>query len=338
MDLMQQPPGHEPRPDPAAREAQAWVRRLTSGKARTGDARALQQWCRASDANQRAFSAAYRRYAAVKQAAALAAADDPALAAWRQPPPVAPAIALGRRRFVAGGMALASAAAVGLLVVRPPLALWPSLQALQADYKTGTGEQRALALGEGLRVELNTRSSLSVRTGNGSGQALGVDLIEGQVAIDIAGKSAPFSVYAGGGSVQAVDASFEVQHVDGGVCVTCIDGLVQVALKGDRLNLGPGQQLRYGASGLQPVRPVDTASVTAWREGLLNFQRTALVQVIEEINRYRPGRVILLSKQLEGRPVSGQFHLDDLGKAIVQIQRLFKLDMTALPGGIVVLS
>ncbi|WP_411881793.1 FecR family protein [Polaromonas sp. YR568] len=320
------------------RQARVWVRRLTSGTARTGDARALERWCRASEANRRAFTAAHRQWQAVRGAAELAGANDPELMALRTAPrPQARlAGAASRRRFLAGGVALASAAAVGVLVVHPPLALWPSLESLQADYTTGVGEQRKLALGDAVTVELSTRSSLSVRSDGG--RPVGVDLIDGQVAVDIGAKAGPFTVFAAAGSVQAMDASFEVRHVAGGICVTCVDGLVQVAVAGKRVNLVAEQQVTYGQGILQPVRRVNAAVLTAWRDGLLSFQRTALAQVVDEINRYRPGRVILLSRQFEGRPVSGQFYIRDLDKAITQIQRLFKLEVTSLPGGIVLLS
>ena len=45
--------------------------------------------------------------------------------------------------------------------------------------------------------------------------------------------------------------------------------------------------------GLGDVIGVDTVVVTAWRDGVLVFRNTPLVRVIEEVNRYRPGRIIL---------------------------------------------
>lgn len=320
------------------RQARVWVQRLTSGAARTGDARALERWCRASEANRRAFTTAHREWEAMRDAAELAGANDPELLALRSAPrpQFRPEGATSRRRFLGGGLVLASASAVGVLVVHPPLGLWPSLKSLQADYKTGVGEQRKLALGDAITVELSTRSSLSVRSSGN--QPVGIDLIDGQVAVDIRGKASPFTVFAGAGSIQAVNASFEVRHVPGGVCVTCVNGRVQVALAGGRVNLITEQQVIYDHSTLHPLRRVNAASLTAWRDGLLSFQRTALAQVVQEINRYRPGRVILLSRQLEDQPVSGQFYIQNLDKAIAQIQRLFKLDVTSLPGGIVLLS
>jgi len=57
----------------------------------------------------------------------------------------------------------------------------------------------------------------------------------------------------------------------------------------------------------------------------LRFQKTALAQVVAEINRYRPGRLLLLADGVAERPVSGRFRIDDLDKAIAQIQRLFHL-------------
>ncbi len=53
----------------------------------------------------------------------------------------------------------AIAAAAGYLVIRPPLDMWPSIEELSADYRTGEGEQRKVMLAPDISVELNTQTS-----------------------------------------------------------------------------------------------------------------------------------------------------------------------------------
>ncbi len=319
------------------RQAHAWVQRLASGSARARDARALKRWCALSEAHAQAFGRAHRLWRDMAGAAALAGADDPALAALRAAPrPAAQAVrTLPRRAFLGAGIATAAVAA-GVVVMHPPLGLWPAPESWQADYRTGTGEQRSLALAPDLTVEMNTRSSIALQAAQG--ETAGIELIGGEVAVDATRRGRPFTVSAALGRIEAVDARFEVRHTDArSVCVRCLEGQVRVTLGTESLALRAAQELVYEGRQPQPVRSIEAGERSDWREGVLRFQRTALAQVVDEINRYRPGRVMLLGSGLAGKPVSGRFHIHDLDKALAQIQRLFRLELTALPGGIVIL-
>lgn len=330
------------------RQAHAWVRQFSSGGARASDVRALHRWCATSDAHAQAFKKAHRLWKEMGPAAELAGAYDAELAALRAMPQGAlhgvphgaVSRALPRRAFLGAG--LAAAAAAGVAIVHPPLGLWPASETWQADYRTGPGEQRKLALAPDVTVEMNTRSSLALQTGTGEkmGETVGIELIGGEVAVDATRQGRPFNVSAGAGRMQAADARFEVRHTDGqSVCVSCFEGRVQVAVAGEEIALRAAQQVVYDRRALQPVRDIEagTAERSAWREGILSFQRTALAQVVAEINRYRAGRVVLLGRELDAKPVSGRFNIAELDKAIAQIQRLFRLEATTLPGGIVIL-
>lgn len=57
--------------------------------------------------------------------------------------------------------------------------------------------------------------------------------------------------------------------------------------------------------------PFDVAEVMAWRERMLVFNDVPLATVIDEINRYRPGMLLLLDKALgrrRVRPVSASIN------------------------------
>lgn len=313
-------------------QAQAWVRKLASGAARPRDARALQRWCATSEAHAQAFRQAHGQWRALRPAAVLAGQGDPELARLRAAPAApAPTPVLSRRRLLGGAMAMGFTGIGVALAVQPPLDLWPSMEALRADVRTGVGEQRRLALAPEVTVALNTRSSVGLRTG-------GLALIEGEIAVDAAGAGQPFTVTAGAGRAWATDGRFEVRRSDGHCIVTCLDGRVQVAAHGREVALRPSQQLRYDDRSTDAPRQIDAAALSPWREGVLSFRHTALTEVVAEINRYRPGRVLLLARALGDQPVSGRFVIADLDQALVQIQRLFRLERTVLPGGIVLLG
>jgi ferric-dicitrate binding protein FerR (iron transport regulator) len=60
-----------------------------------------------------------------------------------------------------------------------------------------------------------------------------------------------------------------------------------------RLTLDAGQQLVYDEQGVQATSVVAASDVSAWRTGALSFVGKPLAEVVAEINRYRPGKVLL---------------------------------------------
>lgn len=325
-------------------DARAWVRLMASGSVRPQDARGLERWCALSEAHAAAFRSAQGLWRQLGPAAQHAGAGDAELAAIRRAAAArkgkegrtglfSPSVRTSRRAFLGGAIA-ASAAAAGVALVYPPLALWPSIASWNADYRTGVGEQLQLALTSDAALQLNTRSSVAVRAE--AGVPVGVELIDGEIAVSAGPK---FSVSAGQGMIvsQSPSSRFEVRNLGGNVCVTCLEGRVNVALAGATQTLRADQQMVYG-NAAPVVSEVDTQSQSDWQHGVLSFRQTALSEVISEINRYRPGRLVLMASSLEQKPVSGRFRIDDLDKAVAQIQRLFRLDATTLPGGVIVLA
>ena len=316
--------GPDPESDALLAEAFDWVVRLTSGDATVADAEALARWRAQSQAHERSFAEALRLRNAL-QVAGREVADPPAA------PPTAGAATpvIGRRALLGGALA---ASAAGLLLARPPLDLWPSFTELSADYRTGTGERREVVLADGTLLDLNTRTSIVLRS---SADGPRIELIAGEAAVATAG--APVVVVAGPGGAAAARARFNIRHVGARVGVTCLEGAVDVHWRELSVALGPDRQVVYTADGLGSPRPVDPATVTAWQDGLLVFNDEPLAAVIDEVNRYRAGKIILTKAALGSLPVNGVFHLDRLDGVIAQLRAL-GAEVTTLPGGFVLLG
>lgn len=323
----------------AEQQAQAWMRQIAAGRMTAADGEALLRWCRADPRHAAAMGRARRQWDQLKHAGALSLERQPA---WT-PPAARPAMASAesrwpRRAFLGSAFGVGAAAAV-TAVVAPPLGLWLSFGEWRADLRTGTGEQRRVALEGAVDIELNTRTSVAVWPA--SRGAAGMDLVAGEAAIDMhgAGRAAtPFSVRAGAGKITATQARFEVRRLADGVCVTCLQGQVRVEHASGSALLGAQQQLRYADAGLGRIVAVDGAQVSAWRDGFLRFSETPLGEVIDEINRYRAGRVVLVGERLAAKAVTGRFQIHALDKAIAQMQRSLGLKLRSLPGGVVLLS
>ena len=104
------------------------------------------------------------------------------------------------------------------------------------------------------------------------------------------------------------------------------------------MRLESGRQLTYGAAGIGAVATVDTQAVVAWREQVLVFNNATLATVVDEINRYRPGMLVLLNKELGQRRVHARFNLQQLAGVALLIRDAYGAKCTELPGGVVLLS
>lgn len=333
------------------REAKAWLVRLTSGEATTEDAAAFRLWHGKSPRHVAAFAESKRLWQAL----------GPAIdAELRQPSPDAGSLFMPDRRSspnaggafmpgrrsspVAGGTFLpgrrafigAALAGAGYLAVGQAFN-WPLLPGMAGDYTTATGEQKQFSLGADVTVAMNTQTQINLR--RQAADSAGIELLTGEAQIAIAAANPnPFTVYAQRGEARAVTGRFNIRHVDNTVCVTCLQGEVRVAYRGRQNTLSAGQQLTYNDRELGPVTGANEEQVDAWRRQLLIFDRQPLSKVVEEVNRYRSGKIILVNQDLGRRQVQARFTLDQLAEVIALIRDAYGARVTSLPGGIVLLS
>ncbi|MFW0758594.1 FecR family protein [Pseudomonas sp. H11T01] len=307
-------PSPEPSPeDRLHSEARDWLILLTSGQATVADARDLRQWCAQSAEHVQAFERSKALWHSLK----------PATEAMQAPRH------FGRRAFLGG--AVAASAALFLVRYTVP----GGFSGIGADYITEVGEQRRFELGEGVSLELNTQTRVSRRTLADGGQS--IEVLSGEVEV-LARQTTPLKVQAGAGWLSASQARFNLRNTDQSVCVTCLEGALQIDVQGQRIRLESGQQLTYSAQQVSAPKAVNTSDVIAWRRQVLVFNDATLSQVIDEINRYRPGMLLLLNTELGKRKVQARFSLDQLAGVALLIRDAYGATCTELPGGVVVLS
>lgn len=304
-------------------QAQDWLVRLTSGRATTEDAAAYRRWCAQSEAHAAAMAEASRLWKTAGEAGKAFASNQVAV---RRTAPQRHS----RRVFIGGALA---AGVAGWMVLRPPGNLWPALSEMTADYHTGTGEQRNLALGDKVQVSLNTQTAVDLLDNR-----TGLEIKAGEAQIDaLAG--AAFKVIAGDGEVSASLAARYNVRVDGErVCVTCLAGNVDVVHQGKRLQIATAEQLVYGATDAARSPAPDVDRLNAWRKGVLVFNDVPLAAMVDEINRYRPGKIILTNAELGRHRVQAQLRLNQLANVVGLIQASYGAQVITLPAGIVVLS
>ncbi len=328
-------PTDEFAPDRLLREALEHIVRLKAGEPTRADLDALQHWRNQDPAHEEAFRRAVRVWRSAGRAAQ-ELAEEESNAARRSANLAQP---VSTRRAALGGLAAAAAAAAAgyYVVLRPPLGLWPSLGELSADYRTGKGEQRDVVLASNISLKLNTLTSIAVRSRRDKPQ---IELISGEVSVTAKGAGdAPFVVVAAAGRTTASQANFDVRCIGGIVSVSCLLGTAQVELNGRNVRLSENQQVSYSAQrGLGEPVLLDPVQATAWQDGLLVVRDRTLAEVVAEVNRYRPGVIIIANGELARRVVNGTFHINQLQSFVAQVHQLFGARVVSLPGGIVLLG
>jgi transmembrane sensor len=203
----------------------------------------------------------------------------------------------------------ACAAAVVLMTIGLLAAQTPWLDRWRADYTTGTGETRRIELADGSRLQLNTDSAVQIHLSAGQRQ---VRLLRGEAWFEVTKDPArPFVVESGTGTVTVVGTQFSVAQRNARTQVQVAQGKVAVSAgDGAPVYLEPGRAVEYQDRRLSEVHGFDPATGFAWRQRQLVFRQQPLADVVAELNRYWPGRTLVLGDELRGRRVSGVFDID----------------------------
>ena len=319
-------PSAKPRPNDAAlvEEATTWFVRLRADRVDDADRRSFEAWLQRDPAHADAYARAEALWDE------LGGIPDPRTETGSPEPadvrPALPARPRRRRPLQYGALAagLALVAAVGL---------WSAggYDRLRADHATAVGEIRTITLSDGSVVELNTDTALAIDMTDDRRR---IALFRGEAFFTVASDPGrPFEVAAGPGLARAVGTAFNVADGGRSVTVAVTEGRVRVArLAGDADPndgpvLGADQAARYGDGGEIEVGPADVATATAWRQGKLVFANRPLRDVVDDIDRYRPGAIIVLDSGIAGARFTGVFNLRDTDAALAAIETALDIDV-----------
>lgn len=304
-------------------EATGLVVRLTSGEATEADAQVVASWCSRSLAHEQAYHKVRRLWTGMEGLRRDLIGE---IGLRGMPPECSPertavvgqgSCVVRRRPWASWGAVAAAVASVAICVTLQS----GGVTRLMADYSTGIGEQALATLTDGSVVQLNTNAALAIRYSDATRQ---VELLEGEAAFRVEKDPArPFIVRAHGGQIRAIGTEFLVRAEADATLITVVEGIVEVReSQNGPVRVEAGQRLRYSrTSGIEAVESADLRIATAWQRGKLIFESAALSRVIDEINRYRPGRVLLANSALSQHPVSGVFDLDRLDSAVGTIEQ-----------------
>ena len=307
--------------------ARDWVVHLTSGDPTAEDLRRLKSWLAQSPSHREAFE---KERLFWQRLGGLAAASGPRT--WGEARGGAgegrrARRRTGRRLLAAGGMAACLAAFV-------LFGDWLGT-ALRADHRTAEGEQETVTLPDGSRVHLNTDTAVVVAYGEAERR---VGLLRGEALFEVSADPArPFRVTAAGGVVEAVGTAFVVRGGGAAASVAVTEGRVRVTSPAEdspaRATVLAARGQRTGYRSGRPPRPAeafDPATAAVWRQGLIVIDDLPLDRALAELDRYRPGRIVLMAGGGDYRAVSGAFDVGNVDAAIAGIAATHGLSVTEL--------
>ncbi|MCK9609230.1 MAG: FecR family protein [Methylomonas sp.] len=209
------------------------------------------------------------------------------------------------------------------------------LQNWQSDYHTAAGQQLSLDLEDGSRLTLNTDTALAVHF---STQQRRLELLRGEAYFEVApNKHRPFIVDGGDAEARAVGTAFSVRKQSRNLRVAVSEGTVEVSADSASTLVRAEQQVDVVLHRLQPVLNTANDDAFAWQRRQVVFNRQPLAEVLDEVNRYRAGRIVAVNPALAERMLSGVFNIADAGAVTEALQATLHAQAVKLPGGLVLL-
>lgn len=187
-----------------------------------------------------------------------------------------------------------------------------------ADYSTGTGELKTLALSDGTQIVLNTSSAIDVQLTETMRQ---VTLRYGEIMVTTghqSGEHRAFQLITDHGRIQPVGTQFNVRRLEHSTAVTVLEGAVKI-----QPHDGPAVMLQKGmhttfSREQSATSQAAMAQVGAWRNGLLFANNMRLSALAQELARYRPG-LIRCDEAVADLRISGVFPLNNTTLALEAI-------------------
>ncbi len=309
----------------AIEEAARWHARLLPGARDLGEnpeslRDGLARWLAADPANRGAWERMQRlgeRFDGVPGGLAASVLRRPARA--------------GRRSVLRGMAWVAAGGSAAWLGGRHlPGAPW------QAEYATGAGERRAIALSDGGTLHLDTRTTLDI---DYRPDLRRLRLREGAILVsthaDDQMPPRPFVVDTAEGRILALGTRFEVRAVEHGVSeVAVLEHAVRVTPAedpGSAHAVRAGERLRFGPRSAESAGAIGR-DAAAWTRGQLIVTDQPLAGVLAELSRYRRGW-LGCDPAVAGLRISGVLPLDDTDQALAALEDGFPLRVERQWGG-----
>ncbi|UVT14931.1 MAG: FecR family protein [Nitrospira sp.] len=313
-------------------EANTWILRVHSGLMSSEEQREFEAWHARSPVHQSQFQDAERFWLALDgltgQVARGKHESTQVGFATRGGPSMIFGSAARLRR---------PAMAATFLVIITTMLLWSTLTVWLSDYNTAVGEQKSVTLADGSTVFMNTHSAFSAKL---SEHRRSLTLMQGEALFEVAPDAErPFEVTVDGWVVRAVGTKFNIDHHTDIMTVTVIEGAVRLLHDNHAWDVPAGYRMTYDEHHiLNEPEPADVLKITSWRKGEFSFTDMPLSMIVEELNRYRPGRIVIATASLRDLRLSGSVSLNDPDHSLNMLKSVHPFRVTPLTSYLAVVS
>ncbi|CAG0996638.1 Protein FecR [Methylophilaceae bacterium] len=193
-------------------------------------------------------------------------------------------------------------------------------QAVLADYSTGKGENRTLALPDATELVLNTGTAIDTRYSESSRTVV---LLKGEILVETghgSGISAPFKVQTRHGTVTALGTRFSVRDHGDHISVNVFKD--SVLIKSSNHQEERIISADWSASFSKDTAPETTPLLPGsdlWAKGILSVNDMPLKQFLLELGRYHDG-FLRCDQAIENIPVSGSFPVNDINEILSSLK------------------
>jgi ferric-dicitrate binding protein FerR (iron transport regulator) len=173
------------------------------------------------------------------------------------------------------------------------------------EFATAPGETRTVTLPDSSVVHLNVASVLTYSRGNPRQTTL-----SGEAFFMVNRGDGSFLVTTGDAKVEVLGTEFNMRARDGSVSVVVSHGRVRFARPGDDSGVELEQGMRSvmsQTSGPSQPEPVDPDRYLAWRDGGLEFVRTPVAEVFDELALKYNERLNTEGVPVEGKTLTASF-------------------------------
>lgn len=325
--------------DAVAEAAHQWRAALWSGRATAADKLAFTDWLDADPAHEAAYARAATVWAALGELK-----EQDMVASIKRPTLQENYVGFeDRLRAIAGlrpafgygvlGCALAAAVAIAVPVLQPAApVLMPNQEVALALHRSEIGEVRDVTLQDGTQVTLGPASEIEVAY---SQAKRSIQLKSGAALFDVQkDPERPFEVEAGGLTAIALGTVFEVRSSGGISRVGVAEGRVGVSFPlvvgGDifdmreRKELAAGQQIMASDySGLAGISTIPIATVGAFRDKRLVYERATLGEILADAKRYSSIPIDYDGSAGERFRITASFRGEALDQLFAKLPKLF---------------
>ncbi len=331
--MNQDNPKHSPDPEQAALK---WLIRLTSGETTTQEKQDFDAWLHTNPAHRQAFENIQRlwddttRLNYNPKTSHVNVPDQPKI------------IQKTRSRKPRGTWSKPVLVGIATMAACLVLVWWSGWHWWMISDYTTSEHRQTVSLSDGLQITLDAQTALDINS------------FPGKTLVTLRAGAAWFKVFAQPEghvvrvltdqiSVTSLGTEFLVEQHSSYQYVAVTEHAVELTSRASpslSTQLQEGYGISLDAASTLPWEKtvVDPAIIGAWRNGRLIFENAPLQHVIQRLDDYYPGLLLITDNTLLHQKVSGVFDIDHPERALASLQLAFPLTIRRVSTYLVLIS